>query len=125
MSKYLEFSIIVRKPKTDIIGVWSKKSGEILGEIKWFGRWGQYSFFPRSETIFNTECLNDILKYIKMLHAWRDVKNRMDKMTTDHVDTFWAKLEVCEKVKFLEKLFPDVMLDNYEEKWKEVRRRCL
>ena len=67
MSKYLEFSIIGWKPKTKVIGVWSKKSGEILGEIKWFGRWRQYSFFPRPETIFNKDCLNDIISYIRGL----------------------------------------------------------
>ena len=67
MSEYLEFSITGHKPKTKIYGVWSKKSGGILGEIKWFGRWRQYAFFPRPETIFNTECLNDIISYIEVL----------------------------------------------------------
>lgn len=125
MSKYLEFTTVERKAKTDVIEVESKVSGDILGVIKWFGRWRQYSFFPRPETIFNTECLNDIVNYIKVLHSWRNVKNRMSKMTTDQVDTFWAKMDVCEKVEFLEKLFPDVILDNYKEKWKEVLQRCL
>lgn len=125
MSRYLEFSIIERKGKTDIIGVWSRKSGEILGEIKWFGRWRQYSFFPRPETIFNVECLNNILKYIKMLHSWRDVKNRVAKMTTDQINMYWAKMEVHEKIEFLEGLFPNVTLDNYEKKWREVQQRCL
>lgn len=124
MSKYLEFTVIEQKAKTEVIEVRSKLHDNVLGIIKWFGRWRQYAFFPVNETIFNTECLNDILKYMKMLHSWRDVKNRMDKMTTDQVDTFWAKMDVCEKVEFLEKLFPDVMLDDYEEKWKEVLQRC-
>lgn len=66
-SKYLEFSITEWKPKTKAIGVWSRKSGETLGEIKWFGRWRQYTFFPRPETIFNSECLDDIRSYIKDL----------------------------------------------------------
>jgi len=66
-SKYLEFSITGHKPKTKIYGIWSKKSGEILGEIRWFGRWRQYAFFPRPETIFNPECLEDIRWYIKDL----------------------------------------------------------
>jgi len=55
------------KPRTKVIGVWSRKSGEILGEIRWFGRWRQYSFFPRPETVFNRECLEDIQVYIKKL----------------------------------------------------------
>jgi len=66
-SKYLEFIIGKFKPRTKAIGVWSRKSGEILGEIKWFSRWRQYTFFPRPETIFNSECLDDIRSYIKDL----------------------------------------------------------
>lgn len=68
MSKYLEFhSLIKEKPKTKVIGIWSKKNGDGLGIIKWFGRWRQYAFFPENGTIFNVECLNDIQTYIKGL----------------------------------------------------------
>ncbi len=67
MSKYLEFSIIGLKPKTKVIAVESKHSGTMLGEIKWFARWRQYAFFPGRETVFNVECLNDIITHIKGL----------------------------------------------------------
>ena len=67
MSKYLEFGITEEKPKTKVIGIWSKKSGDRLGIIKWFGRWRQYAFFPEDGTVFNVECLNDIQSYIKEL----------------------------------------------------------
>ena len=67
MSKYLEFSLIEKKPKTKVIGVWSKKHSDRLGIIKWFGRWRQYAFFPETGTVFNTECLNDIVSHIKGL----------------------------------------------------------
>ena len=75
MSKYLEFSTIEEKPKTKIIRVWSRKSGDRLGLIKWFGRWRQYAFFPEDNTIFNTECLEDIRIYIKgMMEERRETK---------------------------------------------------
>ena len=67
MSKYLEFSLIERKPKTKVIGVWSKKSADRLGIIKWFSGWRQYAFFPEKGTIFNVECLNDIVSHIEEL----------------------------------------------------------
>ena len=67
MSKYLNFSIIEEKPKTKIINVWSKRSGEALGIIKWYGRWRQYAFFPDNNTLFNAECLNDIIIHMKGL----------------------------------------------------------
>ena len=67
MSKYLEFSLIEQKPKTKVIGVWSKKSADRFGLIKWFPGWRQYAFFPENGTIFNVECLNDIVSHIKEL----------------------------------------------------------
>lgn len=67
MSKYLEFRLLEQKPKTQVVGVMSRYAGIKLGTIKWYPRWRQYAFFPESDTIFNTECLNDIQAYIKKL----------------------------------------------------------
>jgi len=67
MSKYLEFNVIEEKTKTKVIEVISKRTRERLGAIMWFGRWRQYAFFPDNETVFNTECLNDIQSYIREL----------------------------------------------------------
>ena len=67
MSKYLVFELLKQKPKTKVIGVYSKKEFEVLGEIKWFGRWRQYAFFPEPGTVYNVECLNDIQTYIRGL----------------------------------------------------------
>lgn len=67
MSKYLEFALLGKKPKTQVIKVMSKLHGNRLGVIKWFGRWRQYAFFPENGTVFNVECLNDIQSYIKGL----------------------------------------------------------
>jgi len=67
MSKYLEFNIIERKLKTKVVGVYSKLHGNRLGRIKWYGAWRQYAFFPADLTIFNVECLDDIISYIKGL----------------------------------------------------------
>jgi len=73
MSEYLEFSLIEKKPKTKVIGVWrgSKNSGYRLGIIKWYPKWRQYAFFPEAETIFNVECLNDIQDHIKEIMGER------------------------------------------------------
>jgi len=68
MSKYLEFKELESKPKTKVIGIWSKNQfGFRLGIIKWYSRWRQYAFFPENGTLFNTECLNDIQSYIRGL----------------------------------------------------------
>lgn len=76
MSRYLEFGIIEEKPKTKIVGIWSKKSDDRLGLIKWYGPWRQYAFFPENNTIFNTECLNDIQIRIKTMMEERKNKEK-------------------------------------------------
>ena len=75
MSRYLDFALLEKKPKTQVIKVMSKIHGNRLGVIKWFGRWRQYGFFPEPETVFNLECLNDIQSYIKGLKD--EKQNRM------------------------------------------------
>lgn len=64
MSKYLEFNTLEQKPRTKVIEIISKRGKERLGIIKWFGRWRQYAFFPVAGTIFNVECLNDIISFM-------------------------------------------------------------
>jgi hypothetical protein len=53
--------------KTKIIQVISKSSGISLGEIKWYGPWRQYCFYPGIYTIFNNGCMTDIIKKIDEL----------------------------------------------------------
>jgi hypothetical protein len=39
------------------------KGGEGLGEVRWFGRWSQYAFFPFGGTVFEQDCLRDIATF--------------------------------------------------------------
>ena len=66
-SKYLEFYLLERKPRTTVWQVKSKHSGDILGVIKWFGKWRQYAFFPWLDTIWNPDCMTDIIQFIREL----------------------------------------------------------
>ncbi len=67
MSKYLDFDCIGWTGKTDVWNVLSKFQGSVLGQIKWFGQWRQYCFWPSPNTVFNPECMNDISKVINEL----------------------------------------------------------
>ncbi len=62
MSKYLHFNEYQPQKgrKTGIVGVFSQNSGSLLGTIKWFGRWRQFTFHPEPVTTFNPECLREI-----------------------------------------------------------------
>ena len=70
-SRWLQFVEAGRTQKTVILNVESKTHKTLLGQIKWFGRWRQYTFFPCHETTFNQECLADIMSQIHRLMATR------------------------------------------------------
>jgi hypothetical protein len=68
MSEYLNFEEDDHyEGKTKRIVVVSKRHLDILGEIKWYGAWRQYTFWPAEKTIWNTQCMDDIILYIKKL----------------------------------------------------------
>ena len=87
MSKYLEFTIVGLNPKTMILSVESKRGQYLLGWIKWFGRWRQYAFFPVDGTVFNVECLNDIVNKIKEL-----MKERRMNVPKKNAKIMWDSL---------------------------------
>ena len=53
--------------KTSIWKVLNKNTQAILGEIRWYASWRQYTFMPEKGTIFSVGCLDDIKKFIKGL----------------------------------------------------------
>jgi hypothetical protein len=53
--------------KTQRYVVTSNRCGGILGEIKWFGRWRQYVFFPADRTGYSRGCLRDIADFTDSL----------------------------------------------------------
>jgi hypothetical protein len=73
-SKYLIFEdnhLMSKGKKTKVILVISKSKDWVLGEIRWYGSWRQYAFFPYPETIWNTECMKDVQECIARLMAER------------------------------------------------------
>ena len=67
-TKYLRFNTFnLSGRKTAIVEVCSKSSDTLLGEIKWYGPWRQYCFFPLI-AIFNSECLDDIKKFMDVMN---------------------------------------------------------
>ncbi len=35
-----------------------------LGNIKWYAPWRRYTFFPENNTLFDSNCLNEITSFI-------------------------------------------------------------
>ncbi len=73
-TQYLAFVETPSKGKTKVLAIVNKHHQEIIGEIKLFGRWRQYCFFPSNETTWNTGCLADIRDAIQELNEQRKNK---------------------------------------------------
>ena len=69
--KWVEFVEAGHTGKTVICNVVAKEGGAVLGQIKWFGRWRRYAFFPHSDTIYEVTCLTDIAAFLNALMAVR------------------------------------------------------
>lgn len=60
--------------KTKVVDVISVRSGARLGQIKWWGAWRQYTFFPEPETVWNPACLDAVNSALVALMAERRAK---------------------------------------------------
>lgn len=77
--RYIRFEKLPRKEnrKTDVYKIVTKyENPEIIGSIEWFGRWRKYAFFPIKDTVYETVCLNDIIKFLNDLMLERKNENK-------------------------------------------------
>ena len=44
---------------------YGQTGGLTLGEVKWFGRWVKYAFFPAVDCVFEATCLREIADFIE------------------------------------------------------------
>lgn len=79
-SQYISYYMYEKKGyKTYFIQVSNKQFGDILGEIKWYSRWRRYVFYPLNDTLFDSECLKDIISYIDNLMRERKEARKKDE----------------------------------------------
>lgn len=69
--EYLTLKLIEMKTKTSVYGIFSRKHGDKLGEVRWWGKWRQYCFFPAHDTVFNRDCIGTIQAFLEHLHQLR------------------------------------------------------
>jgi hypothetical protein len=65
VTAYMVFRSETVTGKTGRWTIRNVRSGDILGEIRWYGAWRQYTFMPVSGTVFNVGCMEDITRFIK------------------------------------------------------------
>lgn len=104
MGKFIEFTEqpIEQGKKTPVYFVDSKQ-GAHLGEIKWYGPWRCYAFYPAGGTIFDKSCLKDIEKFLTGLMDARKKEPEQKQEVFPH----W---QVCVKMWF------DFNVEHYKEK---------
>ena len=78
--KYLEIRLIEKKDRTNVYGVFSKSSGHMLAEIKWYPSWRTYCLFPMSATVWSFDCLENMVNFIKQEMDKRKVKGKETNM---------------------------------------------
>lgn len=75
-TEHLDFDFVGYTGKTHIITVINKHSDDYIGEIKWFGRWRKYCFFPVEGTVYDAKCLHDISNFLVELMNDRKKEGR-------------------------------------------------
>jgi hypothetical protein len=61
---------------TSMYSVSNKDQGAVLGIIKWYGPFRQYSFIPSSDCVFERTCLRDIANFCEWLTAEHKAGNK-------------------------------------------------
>jgi hypothetical protein len=62
--QYITFKKTDELPKTSVWKVVNVSKRTWLGEIRWYGPWRQYCFFPDMETLFSRGCMAQINQFI-------------------------------------------------------------
>lgn len=60
--------------KTKVYDITNKESGFHLGRIGWYGPFRKYSVVFNDEAIFEQQCLDDIVSFLKEVEADRKSK---------------------------------------------------
>lgn len=64
---WIKFVLSEKKEKTDVYNIVVKENDCTIGQIRWFGRWRKYSFFPYNDTVWESKCLTDIVQFMNDL----------------------------------------------------------
>jgi hypothetical protein len=64
MNRWVYFTETADTGKTKRWDVHAVQGDIYLGEIRWYGGWRQYVFYPAISTLWNAECLLDVSQFI-------------------------------------------------------------
>lgn len=55
--------------KTRLWEIRAKRSGHLLGYVRWYSPWRKYAFLPVPTSVFEEDCLHDIAEHLEMATA--------------------------------------------------------
>jgi hypothetical protein len=65
-AKWVQFVLVpCHSLKTNLWRVFTIRSDDPLGEVRWYAPWRKYAFFPLSDTLYEPTCLRDIAQFIE------------------------------------------------------------
>lgn len=67
--KFVRFELTLtnKLDGTSTFAIYNNITGENLGIIDWHDDWKKYCFFPNDDTLWEVECLGEVIDYIKEL----------------------------------------------------------
>lgn len=66
--KFVRFELIENNSDgTSTFAIYNNVTGECIGTIQWYDEWRKYCFYPDDGTVWETECLKEVIDYIKEL----------------------------------------------------------
>ena len=55
--------------KTPIYHIESMLSKDEIGQIKWYGAWRKFCFYPNGDTIWDNKCLEQIIAFLNQVNT--------------------------------------------------------
>lgn len=68
MNRYLNFTSSSNESgKTEVAIITNVITGTELGQIRWYGPWRKYCFYPKSDIVFDVGCLGEVIDQIQIM----------------------------------------------------------
>jgi len=79
-NKYIRIVEMAHPGKTKRFDVVNRTGNYPIAEIRWYGNWRQYCIFPYDGMVFNSECLELIVGFLKGINiehrkSWNQKKD--------------------------------------------------
>lgn len=89
--KWIQFDeVVIPGRKTKVFLVYNKENTETpIGEIKWYGAFRKYSFFPQPHTVYESVCMQDITNFLDELMEERRAAKENEKHGIRETHEVW------------------------------------